>query len=386
MQAANYDYIIVGGGIIGLSFAYHLIREGRSVLLLEKDSPPVSASVRNFGQIVPSGFGPTFQKFGRRSTEIYLQLRDDAGLPVRQQGSIYIASDEEEGQLLIEMNHLNVKNGYYSDILTPEDCLDIYPDLHPEYAHAALFYPSEIQVDPVATNAALLKYLQSYQNFQYRPDQAVVKVRSNRFGVHGKTSSGFRFSGDKMLICNGSDYQLLYPGEFDNDDLSLVKLQMLEVSTSTQVTIPGSVLTGWSIRRYECFENCPSYTAIKAQEDKSNYQHQNGVHILFKQKENGNIIIGDSHHYANIADRSKLGYELDQALNDFMLSEALKIFSLPGVKVVKSWAGFYSQMKDKPYFYKEVDENIHIITAIGGKGMTASFGFTEHLLETKINI
>ncbi|MEY3412491.1 MAG: hypothetical protein RIQ70_1179, partial [Bacteroidota bacterium] len=46
---------MVGGGIIGTFCAYHALKKGKSVLLLEKDSQPHEASIRNFGQIIPSG-------------------------------------------------------------------------------------------------------------------------------------------------------------------------------------------------------------------------------------------------------------------------------------------------------------------------------------------
>ena len=51
--------VIVGGGIVGLSAAYELLRRGRSVVLLEKGAPDHdSCSLGNAGMIVPSHFVP----------------------------------------------------------------------------------------------------------------------------------------------------------------------------------------------------------------------------------------------------------------------------------------------------------------------------------------
>ncbi len=51
--------VIVGGGIVGLSAAYELLRRGRSVVLLEKGSADHdSCSLGNAGMIVPSHFVP----------------------------------------------------------------------------------------------------------------------------------------------------------------------------------------------------------------------------------------------------------------------------------------------------------------------------------------
>jgi D-amino-acid dehydrogenase len=51
--------VIVGGGIVGLSCAYELLRRGQSVTLLEKGKPNHdSCSLGNAGMIVPSHFVP----------------------------------------------------------------------------------------------------------------------------------------------------------------------------------------------------------------------------------------------------------------------------------------------------------------------------------------
>jgi len=50
-----YDWIIVGGGISGISIAEILCREGKSVLLLEKNVFPSSETIKVFHEWVHSG-------------------------------------------------------------------------------------------------------------------------------------------------------------------------------------------------------------------------------------------------------------------------------------------------------------------------------------------
>lgn len=45
--------------------------------------------------------------------------------------------------------------------------------------------------------------------------------------------------------------------------------------------------------------------------------------------------------------------------------------------MARTWAGCYSQSKKEPIFHKKIDHRIHVVTAIGGKGMTASLGWAE---------
>src|SRR6056297_1064159 len=96
----DIDLLVVGGGVLGAFHAYAAVERGLRVVLLERSAEPRGATVRNFGQVVPSGLNQVWQPIGRESLRIYRQLQQRCDLSVRQLGSIYIASDEEECCLL----------------------------------------------------------------------------------------------------------------------------------------------------------------------------------------------------------------------------------------------------------------------------------------------
>ncbi|NCX71310.1 MAG: FAD-binding oxidoreductase, partial [Rhodobacteraceae bacterium] len=47
IQNKNFEFCIIGGGLAGLSCAYHLAKMGASVVLLEKSAIGAGASGRN---------------------------------------------------------------------------------------------------------------------------------------------------------------------------------------------------------------------------------------------------------------------------------------------------------------------------------------------------
>jgi glycine/D-amino acid oxidase-like deaminating enzyme len=49
----GYDVAIIGSGIIGLAHAYAAAKRGLKTIVLERNSRPLGASVRNFGLQVP---------------------------------------------------------------------------------------------------------------------------------------------------------------------------------------------------------------------------------------------------------------------------------------------------------------------------------------------
>jgi len=54
-MARQKDIIIIGGGIIGVSIAYYLAKQGRSVAILEKDEIGAGSSYGNAG-LIANGF------------------------------------------------------------------------------------------------------------------------------------------------------------------------------------------------------------------------------------------------------------------------------------------------------------------------------------------
>ena len=55
MSDSNYDWIVVGGGISGISVAEILCREKKSVLLIEKNDLLASETTKEFHEWVHSG-------------------------------------------------------------------------------------------------------------------------------------------------------------------------------------------------------------------------------------------------------------------------------------------------------------------------------------------
>jgi len=188
-----------------------------------------------------------------------------------------------------------------------------------------------------------------------------------------------------VIICNGSEFKNLYPEHFNKSDLEVSKLQMMQTKPQKNYVLPGSILTGLSIRRYEAFYECPSFTTIKAKENPDALEKKWGIHILFKQAADGSIILGDSHQYADAKNKDDLGFDLDMDIDNFMIQEAKKIIDLPNYEIQNRWYGMYSQCKTKDIFEHTIGNNIHIITGIGGKGMTGSAGFSKENINKIFN-
>ncbi|MEO1010450.1 MAG: TIGR03364 family FAD-dependent oxidoreductase [Bacteroidota bacterium] len=376
-----YDLIVVGGGVLGTFHAYHAIGKGLSVALLEKDALPRGATVRNFGQVVPSGMNSKWQAYGRESLAIYKDIQSKFEISLRQEGSVYLASNNEEVALLEELWQINRKNEYTSHLLTASECLKKYPGLRESYVRAGLFFPEEVTIEPRLMIHRLHDYLATLGLVVYKNTKVIeCNALANHVKLH--TAVGGTFSAGKVIICNGSDFKTLYPHLFRESELEISKIQMMQTGPQHNYRLSGSVLTGLSIRRYEAFAECPSFKAIKSRENPDSPEKKWGVHILFKQAVDGSIILGDSHEYADVDREEELGFDINMDIDRFILAEAQKIMALPSYEIRSRWFGRYSQCKKSDIHERTIDGNIHIITGIGGKGMTGSAGYAKHSLNS----
>ncbi|MEM9143937.1 MAG: TIGR03364 family FAD-dependent oxidoreductase [Bacteroidota bacterium] len=377
----KYDLIVIGGGVLGTFHAYHAIKHGLSVALMEKNTMPMGATVRNFGQVVPSGMHTKWQTYGRESLAIYKEIQSQFDISVRQEGTVYLASNTEEVALLEELYQINRDNQYTSQLLTATECLENYPGLRKDYVKAGLYFPEEVLVEPRAMIHRLHKYLATLGLDLFYNTQAIeCDALLDHVSVH--TATGKAFSSSKVLICNGSDFKTLYPQLFQESDLEISKLQMMQTQPQQNYLLRGSILSGLSIRRYEAFTECPSYGDIKSRENPDTPEKKWGVHILFKQAIDGSVILGDSHEYADVGHEEDLGFDLNMDIDRFILAESQKIIELPSKKIQHRWFGRYSQCKNSDIYERTIDEDIHIVTGIGGKGMTGSAGYAKQSVNT----
>lgn len=385
MSTLHYDLIIVGGGALGTFHAYHALNKGLSVALFERHPEPQSATVRNFGQVVPSGMTPKWQAYGRKSLEVYKDLQAKGDISIRQLGSIYLASDAEELQLLEELHLINKGNDYPSELWSAKACYERYPHLNSQYCVGGLFFPEEMSVNPRLMIHRVQALLQESPKFHLYRQTLITSLDSGGSLVKASDLNGQHYTSEKAIVCSGSEFEWLYPELFQQSDIELVKLQMLRLKPQKDIHIPGNILTGLSIRRYESFRDCPSYQTVKSKEAQDSFWKQWGVHILFKQEIDGSIILGDSHEYADVQNKGGTDHYLRGEITQYFIQEGAKIFNLEHWQIAEQWLGIYSQCKTQDLFQHTIDDKVHIVTAIGGKGMTASAGFSFNHISTIYN-
>ncbi|WP_440134358.1 TIGR03364 family FAD-dependent oxidoreductase [Chitinophaga sancti] len=373
----QFDLIIIGGGILGTSHAFHALQKGLKVLILERDSYPLGATVRNFGQVVPSGLADKWFDYGLTGLALYKSIQQKGDISVRQNGSIYIASDKDEQALIHELKAHYDHIGYQAQLLSASEVQQRYPAIKPAYAKEALFFPEEVSVEPDKMIHRLHAFLKEQHKLQIQYYTPVTSIEEAK----GQVIINGHFQAGKVIICCGHEGKLLFPEIFSASGQVVSKLQMLRSIPMPELPLKGNILTGLTIRRYESFATyCPSFNRIKTPQHYEELKKW-GIHILFKQATDNSIIIGDSHEYAPIHQSDDLGFHTNHYINELILEEASHIINIGSRQIASCWNGFYAQHNENNIFEKDVSPQIHIRTGIGGKGMTAGAGYAKESVD-----
>jgi 4-methylaminobutanoate oxidase (formaldehyde-forming) len=153
--------VIVGGGVIGCSIAYHLAHAGwTDVVLLERDRLTSGTTWHAAGLMTCFGsFSETSTKIRLYSRELYARLEEETGQATgfKPVGLIEAAADgdrlEEYRRVAAFQRHL----GLEVDEISPREMADLFPWARTDDLLAGFHVPGDGRVNPVDVTTALAK-------------------------------------------------------------------------------------------------------------------------------------------------------------------------------------------------------------------------------------
>jgi D-hydroxyproline dehydrogenase subunit beta len=367
------DVAVIGGGIVGLAFAWTAARLGRSVVLFERDRKAQGASVRNFGMVWPIGqaAGSPHAR-ALRSRELWADLAEQAGIALDPVGSLHLAYREDELAVLEEFAGLAPTLGFDARLLTPRETLGRSPSVQADRLLGALWSPTEACVDPRQAIARIPAFLAEALGVTLRFGSVVTSVEMPEV----RTADGERWTVDRAVVCGGADFRTLFPEVFEGSGIRLCKLQMMRTPPQPDGWRLGPMLAGGlTLGHYSAFQACASLPALKRRFEETMPEFvRQGIHVMAAQNFLGEVVIGDSHEYDDSID------PFDKPGIDALILDYLRdMVRLPDRSIAARWHGIYAKHPTRLIYTAEPQPGAKVVTAPGGAGMTLSFGFAEEL-------
>jgi len=204
------DVVIVGGGVIGCSIAYHLASAGASVTLFERNEVAGEASGAAAGMLAPLSESPRpgpFVELCLASLRLFPSLsealREETGIDIEYlpSGILRVAQTEDEER---ELRH---RLGWQRSLGLPLEWVDgealrrLEPRLAP--ARGALYSPQEHQVSAGRLTQALAQAA-ARRGVVFEQGVAVTGLLTNGARVTGVRTPSGKVSAGRVVLAAGS--------------------------------------------------------------------------------------------------------------------------------------------------------------------------------------
>lgn len=153
MTQHSAKHLIIGGGIIGCSIAYHLTRMGeKDVVLLERAGLTEGATWHAAGLVGQLRSSRNTTRMLKKSVEMYDRLQNEEGMQFdwKKTGSLRLAATRER---LLEARRLATMARSFDlemQIVSPGEAKDLFPLIEARGLEGAAFIPSDGYVDPAS--------------------------------------------------------------------------------------------------------------------------------------------------------------------------------------------------------------------------------------------
>ena len=197
--------IVIGGGVIGCSVAYHLARDGvTDVVLLERRQLTSGTTWHAAGLVGQLRTSINMTELARYTSELYLRLEADTGQATgyRRCGSWSLATNEERFEELRRSASMAKVFGLEVEVVTPAAIKARIPLLHTADVLGGIHIPTDGYANAVDITNALAKGARAagVRIFQNLP---VTAIRTGPGGVTGVTTEHGDIDADCVVLCAG---------------------------------------------------------------------------------------------------------------------------------------------------------------------------------------
>ncbi|CUH42471.1 GcvT family protein [Ruegeria atlantica] len=152
--------VIIGGGVIGCSVAYHLTKKGwKDVVLLERKQLTSGTTWHAAGLIAQLRATANMTKLAKYSQELYGSLEEETGVATgfKRCGSITVALTTERKEEIYRQAAMARAFGVEVEEIENERVQELYPHINLEGVKGAVYLPLDGQGDPANIALALAK-------------------------------------------------------------------------------------------------------------------------------------------------------------------------------------------------------------------------------------
>jgi len=151
--------VIIGGGAVGASCAYHIAKAGWDVVLLEKNELTAGSTWHAAGNCPSFSTSWAVMNMQRYSLDLYRRLADEVDYPMNYHvtGSIRLGHSKERMQEFERARGMGIYQGMDLAMMQVSDIKERYPFIETHDLSGGLYDPDDGDIDPAQLTQALAK-------------------------------------------------------------------------------------------------------------------------------------------------------------------------------------------------------------------------------------
>lgn len=349
-----YDVVVIGGGVIGLSTAYYLLKGGKRVLLVEKEQFGAGASGACDDMILLQSKKPGISlQLALESIEMYRSLSEELEMDVEfeSRGGMILIENEQQLKVMEEFVEQQKKYGLEVSIIDRNEVRKRQPHVR-EGIIASTYSTKDSQVNPLRVMRGFLKKNSS---------MGLASVKGVAINEISPCNDYWKLSFENGEVIE-TQYIVNAAGAWASQIGKLVDIDIPIAPKKGQIVVteqipPIGETNVWSAEYIVSKLKPELYTK------KDDIHSRLGIGFSFTQTTDGNYLIGST--------RENAGYDRETnlvALN-ILVDQAVRFFPImKNVNIIRSFAGLRPASEDGKPIIGEVESRKGFYIASGHEG------------------
>ncbi len=196
--------VIIGGGIVGCSTAYHLAKMGVEVVLLERKKLTSGTTFHAAGLVGQLRSNANITQLLGYSIDLYRRLEAETGQATgwKMNGGLRLACNEERWTEVKRQATTAHSFGLDMQLLSPSEAQELWPLMTVDDVVGAAFLPTDGQANPSDITLSLAKGARMAGAKIYE-DTKVLSIDIEDGVVKGVVTDGGRIDCEKVVVCAG---------------------------------------------------------------------------------------------------------------------------------------------------------------------------------------
>jgi len=202
---ARADVVIIGGGIVGCSIAYHLTKEGiTDVVLLERKQLTSGTTWHAAGLVGQLRATRNLTELAKYTTTLFEGLEKETGQATgfKQNGSISIALTDGRLEELMRGASMAKNFGLDVQVISTAEIKERLPHYNMENVKGGVFLPKDGQVNPIDVTQALASGARS-RGAKVIENVKVTRILTKNGSAYGVETADGTILADKVVVASG---------------------------------------------------------------------------------------------------------------------------------------------------------------------------------------